>query len=136
MVLVQPHLSDMNTSRQITSFLLLAFGSTWTIAGIGAFMGVRATAGLPYMALAGVCMLMPALSAIVQQRLIDRAPWAGLGLIVRGVNWKLMAATALVGVAIVPVIFLVMCVLGDGLGIDAFGHARAQPARLSFRGRW
>ncbi len=120
----------MNTSRRITSFLLLAFGSTWTIAGIGAFMGVRATAGLPYMALAGACMLMPALSAIVQQRLIDRAPWAGLGLIVRGVNWKLMAATALVGVAIVPVIFLVMFVLGDGFGIDAFSHARVTTEQM------
>ena len=110
--------------------MLLAFGSTWTIAGIGGFMGVRANAGLPYLALAGACMLMPALSAIVQQRLIDRAPWAGLGLIVRGVNWKLMAATALVGVAIVPVIFLVMFVLGDGFGIDAFGHARVTTEQM------
>lgn len=90
-------------------------------------MGVRAVAGPSYTALAGACMLMPALSAIIQQRLIDRAPWAGLGLVLRGVSWKMMAATALAGVAIVPLMFLVVFVLGDLLGIEAFGHARLPP---------
>jgi membrane protease YdiL (CAAX protease family) len=113
----------MGISRRVASFLLLAFGSTWAIAGIGAYAGIRAASGLSYVLLAAACMLMPALSAMVQQRLIDRAPWSGLGLSFHGMNWKALALTALVGVAIVPTALFVLYLMGDVLGLDAFGHA-------------
>lgn len=120
----------MVNPRRITSFLLLAFGSTWAIAGIGAYLGIRATSGLSYMFLAAACMLMPALAAIVQQRLIDRAPWSGLGLSFRKMDPKAMVWTALIGVAIIPATLGVLYVLGDICGLDAFGHVSVTSERM------
>lgn len=120
----------MIDQRRIASFLLLAFGSTWAIAGIGAYMGIRATSGLSYMLLAAACMLMPALAAIVQQRLIDRAPWSGLGLSFRGMDPKALAWTALIGVTIIPATLGVLYVLGDTSGLDAFGHVSVTSERM------
>lgn len=116
--------------RRITSFLLLAFGSTWAIAGIGAYAGIRATSGLSYMFLAAACMLMPALAAIVQQRLIDRAPWSGLGLSFRGMDLKALVLTALFGVSIIPAALAVLYVLGDICGLVAFGHVSVTSERM------
>lgn len=116
--------------RRITSFLLLAFGSTWAIAGIGAYAGIRATSGLSYMFLAAACMLMPALAAIVQQRLIDRAPWSGLGLSFRGMDLKALVLTALFGVSIIPAALAVLYVLGDICGLEAFGHVSVTSERM------
>lgn len=120
----------MTNARRIGSFLLLAFGSTWIIAAIGAFAGIRATSGVSYMLLAASCMLMPALAAIVQQRLLDRAPWSGLGLSIVGVNWRSLAMTALIGVCIIPTVLLVLHLLGDVLGIGVFGHVSLSSERL------
>ncbi len=120
----------MHQHRRIISFLAFAFGYTWLLAGIGAFFGIRATSGLSYMALAGACMFGPALAAIVQQRLIDRAPWSGLGLPLAGTNWKILGATALVGITIVPLILLVIQIVGDRMGIAAFGHVSVTSERM------
>jgi membrane protease YdiL (CAAX protease family) len=120
----------MSASRRIASFLLLAFGSTWTIAAVGAYAGIRATSGLAYVLLAATCMLMPALSAIVQQRLIERAPWSGLGLSFHGVDWKALALTALVGMAIIPTVLAMLYVLGDVCGVGSFGHVSITSERM------
>ncbi|MBK6777275.1 MAG: hypothetical protein IPG74_16030 [Flavobacteriales bacterium] len=111
----------MHQHRRIISFLAIAFGYTWLLAGIGAFFGIRATSGLSYMALAAACMFGPALAAIVQQRLIDRGPWAGLGLQLAGTNWKMLGATALLGITIVPLILL-----GDPPCGRSHGHCRVR----------
>lgn len=124
------HLRPMVDQRRITSFLLLVFGSTWAIAGIGAYAGIRATSGLTYMFVAAACMLMPALTAIVQQRLIDRAPWSGLGLSFRGMDPKAMLWTTLIGVAFIPATLGVLHVLGDICGLDAFGHVSVTSERM------
>ena len=121
----------MHQHRRIISFLAIAFGYTWLLAGIGAFFGIRATSGLSYMALAAACMFGPALAAIVQQRLIDRGPWAGLGLQLAGTNWKMLGATALLGITIVPLILLVIHVVGDRMGIAAFGHVSVTSERVA-----
>lgn len=108
--------------RRIYSFLGIAFGLTWGIAGIGAALGVRADSGLPYMVLAATCMLMPAVAAIIQQRLLDKGSWAGLGLGFKRPHWRALVITALVGISIVPLCLAVLFVLGDLAGVAAFGH--------------
>ena len=120
----------MFADRRIRSFLLLAFSSTWLIAGIAAAFGIRTTSGLPYVLVAACCMLMPALSAIVQQRFIDRGPWSDLCLAFKPMNWRKLVLTALLGVAIIPTVLLSVFVLGDVFGIAAFGHASVTNERM------
>ena len=119
----------MITDKRILSFLALAFGISWTIAGIGIAMGVRATSGLSYTVMGALCMLGPAVAAIIQQRLLDKAPWAGLGLHLRRTQWSVVAWTALVALAIVPLTMLVVHGLGELLGIVGFGHVEVSHDR-------
>ncbi|MEO8067845.1 MAG: CPBP family intramembrane glutamic endopeptidase [Flavobacteriales bacterium] len=120
----------MLPSRRILSFLAIAFGSTWCIAGIGAACGIRASSGFSYTLLAASCMLMPALSAIVQQRVIERQPWSGLGLGFRTMDVRKLLLTALLGCAIIPLALAACYVLGDVFGITAFGHVSLTSERL------
>jgi membrane protease YdiL (CAAX protease family) len=117
-------------NNRILSFLLLAFASTWLLAGAGAALGIRTSSGTPYVILAAACMLMPALAAIVQQRLIDRRPWSELGLPIKGMDWKMLGLTALIGAAIVPTAFLVVHVLGNVAGVAEFGHVSITSERM------
>ncbi|MFZ1688850.1 MAG: CPBP family intramembrane glutamic endopeptidase [Flavobacteriales bacterium] len=112
----------MQPGRGIVPFLCMTFGFSWLVAGIGALFGIDAGSGFPYMLLAATCMLGPALAAIVQQRVVEHQPWTGLGLAVRGTQWRFVVATVLVGISIVPLVLLVSYVLGDRVGLDAFGH--------------
>ncbi|HRO99885.1 MAG TPA: hypothetical protein PLN54_10665 [Flavobacteriales bacterium] len=81
--------------KRVWSFLALAFGFTWGVAGIGILgFGLNAASGAGYAIMAAVCMLGPALAALVQQRLFDRAPWSGLGLPLRGTRWVFVGLTA------------------------------------------
>ncbi len=120
----------MLTDKRVRSLLLLTFGSTWLLAGIAAAFGVRASSGITYMVTAAACMLMPALSAIVQQRLIERRPWGELGLSFKGMNWRMLGFTALVGMAIIPTMLLVIHLLADLFGMTAFGQVSITSERL------
>jgi membrane protease YdiL (CAAX protease family) len=82
------------------------------------------------MLLAGGCMLMPALTALVQHRLIDRAPWHELGLDPRRIRLASLLLTVLVGAAIIPLTLVVCHVLGDRAGVLAFGHVDWSSAHL------
>lgn len=104
------------------SFLLITFGLTWGLAGIGAALGVRADSGLRYMVLAASCMLMPAVAAVIQQRLFDREGWEGLGLTFAGIRWRSLVMTMLVGITIIPMCLAVPFLLGDLAGWRVFGH--------------
>lgn len=83
------------------------------------------------MLVAGACMFMPAVAALVQQRLLDKAPWTGLGLRFRGMNWKMLGATAVIGMLLVPVVLLVVHVCGNVVGIAAFGDVSITSQRLA-----
>ena len=115
--------------RSIWSFLLLAYGISWSIVGVGYALGVQHAAGLGYVVVAALCMLGPASAAIIQQKLIDRAPWSGLGLQVVGMRWKYVGLTALIGVLIIPLALLAVAV-GQGLGIEAFGQVEVTQQHL------
>ncbi len=121
----------MFTDKRILSFLALAFGITWAIAGIGIALGVRATSGIAYTAMAALCMFGPAAAAIIQQRRLDKAPWAGLGLDLGRTRWGIVAWTAVVAMAIVPLTMLVVHFLGDVLGMPPFGHVEVSHDRAS-----
>jgi membrane protease YdiL (CAAX protease family) len=116
--------------RRILSFLAIAFGFSWTLAGVGFIFGIRADSGFSYILLAAMVMFGPAIAASVQQRLIDRAPWSGLGLAMKGTRWSVVGLTALLGMSIVPVCLLVLYFLGTGLGIETFGQVSVTTQRL------
>ena len=121
----------MFPDKRILSFLGLAFGISWTIAGIGLAFGVRAASGIPYTVMAALVMLGPALAAIIQQRLLDKAPWSGLGLQLRGTRWSVVAWTACVAICIVPLTLAVVHVLGDLMGMSAFGMVEVSHERIA-----
>lgn len=120
----------MSVPPRLRTYLLLNFTATWMLAGIGAALGVRATSGIPYMLLAGGCMLMPALTSLVQHRLIDRAPWHELGLDPRRIRVASLLFTVLIGATIIPLTLVVCHLLGDGAGVLAFGHVDWSSAHL------
>jgi uncharacterized protein len=107
--------------KRIGSFLLIAFGLTWSIAAIGHFLGVDAGSGMPYLIVAGLAMLCPAIAAMVQQRVIDKDGWSGLGLQLKGTNWRLFAFTVLAALSIVPICLLILELFGDVLSLGGFG---------------
>jgi len=116
--------------KRIGTFLMLAFGISWSIAGIGIAMGVTPAKQLAYLVMAGSFMFGPAFAAIIQQRLIDRAPWRGLGIGFGDVRWGQVALSTAMGLAIIPLALMVAWVLGDGLGMEAFGHVSITHERM------
>ena len=121
----------MQIPHRIGSFLLLAFGSSWAIAGLGALLGVNAASGTSYTIMAGLCMLGPAFAAIVQHRFIDKACWHQLELSPNHIRWRWLAQTAVIGLCIFPLCLLVLYVFGDVLGVTAFGHVAVTGERFS-----
>jgi membrane protease YdiL (CAAX protease family) len=117
--------------RRVVSFLALAFGISWAIAGVGALLGIDASSGTSYIVLAALCMFGPAIAAIVQHRYLDRAPWKGLGLDPGAVRWPYLFASAFLGLCLVPLTFLAIHVLGDVMGIPAFGHVSITGERFN-----
>ena len=120
-----------NSNRRIASFLAMAFGFTWTVAGIGALLGVNAHSGLSYMALAAICMFGPVTAAVVQLRVFDKGEWNDLGLTIRGVNWRALIWTSLIGLSIVPLAMVAIMVFGDGMGMINFGKVSVTGARFA-----
>ncbi|MCC7503138.1 MAG: CPBP family intramembrane metalloprotease [Flavobacteriales bacterium] len=119
-----------NANKRIVSFLFLAYAISWSIVGLGVALGAGPAQSLGYMFMAGLSMFGPALAAIIQQRSLDHAPWSGLGIGLKGVHWRQVAWTAVVGLVLIPLSLLVAKVFGDGLGIEAFGHVSITQERL------
>ncbi|MEO8590420.1 MAG: CPBP family intramembrane glutamic endopeptidase [Flavobacteriales bacterium] len=116
---------------RITSFLLLAFGFAWGVAGIGYLCGIHSTADNGYVPLAATCMFGPAVAALVQHRLIDRAPWPGLDLHPKLIRWKFMWLTVIAGICIVPAYFVVIALFGNGADVEHFGHVSITSERFN-----
>lgn len=117
--------------RRILTFLLLAYLISWAVAGGAYLAGVTSTAHWLYIVAGALFMLGPAIAAIVQQRLLDKDPWGGLGLSLKGTRWSVVGLTAVAGMAIVPVFFMVIWCAGDLLGIAAFGEVSVSGARFA-----
>lgn len=120
----------MKTPRRVRSFLLITFGVTWAIAGVGALFGVN-VASPYYTIIAGTCMFGPAIGALIQWRMIERAPWSVVGLHPRSIKPKGLLVTTLLGTLIVPVSFLVIWLFGNILHMHAFGDVEVSGARFA-----
>lgn len=120
----------MTVNRRITSFLLLAFGISWAIAGVGSLLGVD-TAHRGYTILTATCMLGPAIAALVRWRLAERAPWSALGLHLSRIQWRQLGVTVTIGACIIPLSLLAIHVFGDHLHLPGFGHVEVSGKRLS-----
>lgn len=116
--------------RRIASFLAITFALTWSVGLVGYFMGMKTVEHKAYLLVAALSMLCPAVAAIIQQRLLDREPWAGLGLNIKGTHWRTVGITALVGMCMMPLAMLVMYLLGDVAGMKAFGHVSVTSERM------
>ena len=121
----------MSIDRRILSFLAITFGITWSVAAIAYLLGIRNVKDEGFILLAAASMFGPAIAAIIQQRAIDRAPWSGLGLPLKGTRWSVLGFTVLIGIAIVPMALLVIELLGDQLRITTFGSASVSSDRMS-----
>lgn len=121
----------MDQVRRIRSFLLLAFGFTWSVAGIGWLAGIDTGSHMSYTVLAAICMLGPAFAALVQLRYIDRAPWSSLGLQPERIHWRSLIGTSLLGMMIIPICLLVIHVLGDRMAFANFGHVSITGERFA-----
>lgn len=108
--------------RRILSFLTLAFGFSWLVAGAGAALGIDAASGTAYVVLAGTCMFGPSIAAVVQARWIDGAGWEPLGIHVKRFPLKPILLTVLVGVCIVPAILLCLLLCGALFPEAGFGE--------------
>ena len=117
--------------RRVLSFLALAFGFSWAIAGVGALLGIDANSGMPYLIMAALCMFGPAVAAIVQHRRFDRAPWKTLGLDPGMIRWSFLFAASFVGLCLVPLTLLAVHVMGDLQGHAAFGHVSITGERFN-----
>lgn len=117
--------------KRIASYLGLTFGLTWLLVGAGYLLGVTDVRSPGYIVLAALCMLCPAVATVVQQRVLDKADWSGLGLALKGTRWGVMLWTAAAGVAIVPLYLLVHYLLGNGLAVDGFGQVSLTSEHVS-----
>lgn len=117
-------------NRRIASFLAITFALTWGLGLIAYLSGMDGVEHKAYVLVAALSMLCPAAAAIIQQRLLDRDSWEGLGLKFKGTNWLTVGFTALVGVCMMPLAMLVMHLLGDVAGLPLFGHVSVTTERM------
>jgi membrane protease YdiL (CAAX protease family) len=117
-------------TRNLTLFLLLAFGFSWLVALVGALLGIDVRSGRPYVIMAALAMFGPGIAAVVMQRVVHKAPWPELGLRITDTRWPMLVATALVGMAIVPLCLLVASVFGASLGHAGFGEVAVSHERM------
>ncbi|MCB0782889.1 MAG: hypothetical protein KDC02_01425, partial [Flavobacteriales bacterium] len=100
--------------RPVPIYLLLAFGISWSIAAVAWSAGVEYGGGPATVAVGGAFMLGPAIAAFIVRRKVDRRDLAGLGLTLRGIRWKWMGITVLLGMAIPAFNTLICWLFGDG----------------------
>lgn len=116
--------------RRIILHLAMAFGISWAIAAVGALLGVRSAEHPAYIVVAALFMFGPAVAGGISLRVRDHGPWQVLGLRWAGTNWRAVFATMAIGLCIVPGTLLTMALLGDGLGLAAFGHVSITAERM------
>ncbi|MGV3637918.1 MAG: CPBP family intramembrane glutamic endopeptidase [Flavobacteriales bacterium] len=114
----------------VISFLALAFGISWCIVGVGASFGVYA-AHPAYVLVAGLAMFGPAVAAVIQWRVIDRAPWAVMALHPRLIKWPGIGLTVALAACIVPLALFISHLMGDVLHHSDFGHVELSGERFS-----
>ena len=106
--------------RPVLSFLLLAFGISWSIYAIAKW-GIGVTSTLGWTVASALFMFGPALAAIIH-RYRTKTGWPELGVIRAGIRWKWMGLAVLIPMAVPPATLFFNWLLGDVLGVGSFGH--------------
>lgn len=107
-------------NHPLLSFLILAFGISWSIYAIAKWgVGVSSTFG--WTAVSALFMFGPALAAIILRHGLSM-PWRDLGVVRVGIRWKWMGLAVLIPMALPPLTLFFNWMIGDVLGITAFGH--------------
>ncbi len=114
--------------RPVLSFLLLAFGISWSIHAIAKW-GFGVTSALGWTVVSALFMFGPALAAIIHRHWSSTA-WPELGVVRAGIRWKWMWLAVLIPVVLPPLTLFFNWMLGDVLGIGAFGHTAVTKAML------
>lgn len=108
--------------RPIVLFLLLAYGISWTVAGLAYLLGAHYGSGAATTLVGGGVMLGPAIAAILVRRFVERLPLTPLGLSLAKTNWKWMGITAVAGGLFMPLGLLYNALLGRLTGSPLFGR--------------
>ncbi len=102
------------------SFIMLAFGISWAIFGIGRLL-FNPAATLAWTAISALFMLGPGIAALILRKPL-RLSWSDLGVTWSGIRWKWMAVALLFALALPLATLFFNWLLGNVLHIGGFGH--------------
>jgi uncharacterized protein len=107
--------------KKIILFLLIAFGISWTSAGILYAAGIEYGKGVSVIVVATFYMMAPALAAIIVQKVIYKQPLKELGLDFKRTKWKGLFWLPLIQFLFCAFYVIVILVFGNLLKIESFG---------------
>ena len=107
--------------RSIRSFLLLAFGISWGIAGISYLIGLRYMDTSSVMLVGGAFMFGPAIAAWIVWRKHGTG-FHALGVTLRDVRWKWVFLAAGIGLLITGGSTFFTWLFGSVFGLEGFGR--------------
>lgn len=110
----------MNT-KKILLFLLIAFGISWTSAGILYLSGVTYGTGLSMVVVAVFYMMAPAAAALIVHRGIYKQPIKELGLDFKKTKWKGLLWLPLIQFLFCIFYVLIIFLFGNLMQIKGFG---------------
>lgn len=115
-------------NRPVLSFLVLAFGISWSMYAIAKW-GIGVTSTLGWTVASALFMFGPAMAAIIHRHWNNTA-WTELGVVRAGIRWKWMGLAVLIPMVLPPLTLFFSWLLGDVMGIGAFGHTAVTKAML------
>jgi membrane protease YdiL (CAAX protease family) len=110
----------MNT-KKILLFLLIAFGISWSSAGILYLAGIKYGSGISLVVVATFYMMAPAAAALIVHRGIYKRPVKELGLDLKRTKWKALLWIPLIQFLLCVFYVGIIFIFGNGLRISGFG---------------
>lgn len=107
--------------KKISLFLLIAFGISWTSAGILYLSGIKYGTGLSMVVVATFYMMAPAAAALIVHKGIYRQPVKELGLDFKKTKWKALLWLPLIQFMFCIFYVLIIFLFGNVMHIQGFG---------------
>jgi uncharacterized protein len=107
--------------KKIILFLLIAFGISWTSAGVLYAAGIEYGQGASIVVVATFYMMAPALAAIIVQKGVYKQPLTELGLDFKRTKWKGLFWLPLIQFLFCAFYVLVIFVFGNIMRTEGFG---------------
>ena len=110
-------------NKKVLQFILIAFLISWSVAGAAYLLNIRYGSILSYVMIAFLYMPAPAYATLIVQKLIYGDTLKPYGLSLKDLSWRWLLITT-VGFTwfIVLGTFVVIGILGNGLGVGVFGR--------------